>query len=74
MFPLVPIMEDVVFWDRLKQTGEPILFLKPHVTVSARRYVAQGVVRRILLAARVLFLYRVRGHTLESLRQTYEGK
>ncbi|AJY62299.1 TIGR04283 family arsenosugar biosynthesis glycosyltransferase [Burkholderia glumae] len=47
-FPMIPIMEDIAFSQRLRRHARPIC-LRACVTTSGRRWEAHGVIRTILL-------------------------
>ena len=66
----VPIMEEVILWDRIKATG-PVKFLKPHVICSSRKYYGDGIFKRIVLAARVLYLFRIKKVSIAELKTLY---
>ncbi len=68
----VPILEDVVLCDEMKKRGQ-LVFLKPHVRTSSRRYTAHGRWARIWTAARILFMYRVLKAPFETLKKVYTG-
>jgi hypothetical protein len=70
MFPEVPILEDVLLCDRMKSQGRLTLVSSP-VVCSARRYHRLGVWNHIKLAAKVLYLYRVKKMNLDWLKEVY---
>ena len=55
-FPLIPLMEDIAFSKTLKSRGAP-LCLRQHITASARRWEARGVLRTIMLMWRLRLAY-----------------
>lgn len=55
-FPEIALMEDVELSRRLKRYGRP-LCLRHHVSVSARRWETNGVLRTILLMWKLRFAY-----------------
>lgn len=55
-YPEIPLMEDVALSKRLKRFGTP-LCLKHRVTISARRWESNGVLRTILLMWRLRLAY-----------------
>ncbi len=55
-FPDIPLMEDVELTKRLKRHGD-IAILRPPVTVSARKWEREGVLRTILLMWTLRLLY-----------------
>jgi rSAM/selenodomain-associated transferase 2 len=69
-FDEVPILEDVILCDRMKKIGR-LAVLTPHVRSSSRRYSGQGRFRRMWIAFRILFLYRVMKTPLHELKRMY---
>lgn len=69
-FDEVPILEDVILCDRMKKIGR-LAVLTPHVRSSSRRYSGQGLFRRMWIAFRILFLYRVMKTPLHELKRMY---
>lgn len=70
MYPPMPILEDVGLCDAMKKSGRLAIVTQP-VVCSSRRYHEYGVWRHILVAARVLFLYRSRRVGLDHLTRVY---
>ena len=58
-FPDVPILEDVAFVRRLRRAGR-LTFLRTGLVTSARRWIANGVIKTTLVNLLVRFLYAVR--------------
>lgn len=69
-FPEMPFLEDLAFGDALRRGGH-IGVIRAPVTVSARRYRTAGILRQIMVNARVLFDYEWRGLAPERLRVVY---
>lgn len=65
-----PLLEDVELSDRLKAAGRTVL-LDSCVTVSPRKYVREGTLRRILINARVMAGYRLLGQPPAHLASIY---
>lgn len=57
-FPDIPLMEDVALAKRLRQTGGFVL-LRARATTSARRWLAEGLLKRTLKNYRLLLQYRL---------------
>jgi rSAM/selenodomain-associated transferase 2 len=70
-FPEVALLEDVMLSDRMKKSGE-LAFLKPHVVSSSRRYYAHGILKRIWIASRIMYLYRFRNVAPDELKRIYQ--
>lgn len=70
-FPTVSLLEDVMLSDRMEKRGKPI-FLKPHVIVSSQRYDEAGILARIWIALRIMFLFRVMRRSPEELKNLYQ--
>ncbi len=70
-YPEVPILEDVMLCDLMKSRGK-LIFLKPHVISSSRRYLKSGILRRMTIALKIIFLYRVRKWPAEKLKKIYQ--
>ena len=69
-YPDVPILEEVIFCDRLKESGK-LVPLRPYVLSSSRRYVTSGVFRRMWVSFKIIFLYRVAKTDLSTLHRIY---
>lgn len=65
-----PLLEDVDMSDRLRQHGR-IVVLDGPVEVSARRYLRDGTLKRILLNARIMAGYRLLGQAPTELEPMY---
>ena len=70
-FPDTALLEDVIFSDRMKAKGKQV-FLRPHVTASSRRYRESGVLKRIWVAYKIMYLYRVKQKQPDELKQVYQ--
>lgn len=70
-FPEVPILEDLIFADRLRLCGRLGIVREP-VVVSARRYVKAGTLKQILINGRILFAYDFLHQSPDRLRNLYE--
>lgn len=57
-YPEVSILEDMILCDRMKSAGK-LAMLKPYLIVSSRRYIKDGIVRRMIMAVRILILFRI---------------
>lgn len=57
-FPDVPIMEDVEMMLRVKRSGREVVFVRPPVTTSTRRFEAVGFWRNNLRNLAMLFMHR----------------
>jgi rSAM/selenodomain-associated transferase 2 len=68
-FPEIPLMEDVELAKRLRRIDRPLLLAGP-LTVSARRWEKNGVVRQTLRNWRIQFCYAL-GASPETLRRWY---
>ncbi|PIQ81554.1 MAG: hypothetical protein COV76_08260 [Candidatus Omnitrophica bacterium CG11_big_fil_rev_8_21_14_0_20_64_10] len=71
-FPEVPILEDLIFADRLRLRGRLGVVRQP-VSVSARRYVKGGILRQILINGRIFLAYGSSRHPSDQLRILYES-
>lgn len=69
-YPETPILEDIMLCDRMKRAGR-MVFLTPHVVSSSRRYSKHGMFRRMWIAFRILFMYRVLRTPLNELKRIY---
>lgn len=72
-YPPVPLMEDVALSDQLKKKARLAILAGP-IVVSARKYQKQGPLKRIWVALKVLYLYRIRKRSPEQLKAIYENK
>ena len=57
-FPDVPIMEDVILMDRMKQAGTRIALLRPPARTSDRRWIHEGPVKAFLRNQRIMLAFR----------------
>jgi rSAM/selenodomain-associated transferase 2 len=55
-YPELPIMDDYEFATRLRQAG-PLIVLKEHVTISARRHLSRGILRSMVETEIIKGLY-----------------
>lgn len=69
-FPEVPLLEDVIFSDTLRKMGK-IAVINESVTVSARKYFENGILRQILRNIRILLGYKMFHENLVKLREIY---
>lgn len=69
-YPDLPLLEDVVLSDRLKQVGR-VEVLREAVTVSSRKYRRDGTMRRILRNLWIMFQFRILGVSPEVLLEQY---
>ena len=69
-FPDVPIMEDVILMDRVKQAGKPIALLRPPARTSDRRWIHEGPVTAFLRNQRIMRSFR-RGVAPDRLYRRY---
>ena len=69
-FAEIPFMEDVDFLRRLRKTGR-ITLLKQPITTSARRFVAQGILRQQLMNI-ILVTFYLLGARPAKLKKWYE--
>ena len=70
-FPALPLMEDVAVAQRLRNASRPKI-LPVTTRTSARRWTAEGVVRRTLANWQLLFRFLVLGHQAETLAKFYQ--
>jgi rSAM/selenodomain-associated transferase 2 len=70
-YPAIPIMEDVALARRLRRAGR-LTFLQTGLVTSARRWVANGVLKTTLVNWWVMFLYCLRIPP-RHLRRIYDG-
>jgi len=71
-FPLVPIMEDLIFSDKIRKAG--MGFIRKKITVSARKYEKEGPYKMTFLMWYLRILFRM-GRSPEELAPYYrEGK
>lgn len=70
-FPDVPILEDLIFSDRLRLRGRLGIIPQP-VAVSGRRYVKTGIFRQVLTNGRILLAHDVLRRPPGRLRTLYE--
>lgn len=69
-FPEVPIFEDVLFTQKLKQAGKTIV-LPDKIKVSARRWQKRGILRTTIMFNRFLIMFKL-GCPLEKIKKQYE--
>ena len=69
-FPDVPIFEDVLFSEKLKEQGKTAV-LSDKIIVSARRWEKRGIVRTTLMFIVLLIMFKM-GRPLEKIRALYE--
>ena len=69
-FPEVPLMEDVLFTRRLRRAGTTVVLTDP-ITVSARRWERDGILKTVLLYNLILFLFWAR-FPLSRIKGLYE--
>lgn len=69
-FPEVPIMEDVLFSMKLRKVGKTTVLPEP-ITVSARRWERDGIIKTTLLYSLSLILFRLK-FPLERIKLLYE--
>lgn len=69
-FPDVPILEDLIFADRLRLCGRLGIVREP-VVVSARRYVKAGALKQILVNGRILLAHDLLHRSPSQLRTLY---
>ena len=70
-YPEVPLLEDVMFSDKMKKAGS-LKFLKPYVITSSRRYYKSGILKRIWIAYKIMYLYRIRHKAPVELKNIYQ--
>lgn len=70
-FPEIPIMEDVAFARKLRRAGR-LTFLRSGLVTSARRWLANGLVKTTLVNWWVTFLFVLRVAPRD-LRRIYDG-
>lgn len=70
-YPEVTLLEDVILSDRLKRAGK-LVFLKPHVISSSRRYYRGGILKRIWIAYKIMYLFRLRRRSPDELGHVYQ--
>jgi rSAM/selenodomain-associated transferase 2 len=58
-FPEVPILEDVLFCEKLRRITRPVLLPVP-ISTDARRFIEYGIVRTSLRAIAILACHRLR--------------
>lgn len=58
-FPEVPILEDVLFCEKLRRIARPVL-LPDAISTDARRFLDRGIVRTSLCALAILACHRLR--------------
>jgi len=73
-YRLLPFLEDIDLCDRLHQGGYRLVALRGPVSVSARRYRTEGVLKRIVIAGKIIYLYRIRKWSSEKLVEYYRGR
>ncbi|WP_415714595.1 TIGR04283 family arsenosugar biosynthesis glycosyltransferase [Maridesulfovibrio sp.] len=75
-FPEIPIMEDVEFFQRIKNRRFEIVILKEAITTSARRYLATGPLRCALrnTLLRFLHLCGIKPTTLKNMYRRQEKR
>ncbi len=69
-FPEVPLLEDVLFSDRMKGRG-PVRLARHPVTVSARKYHAEGAFLRMLRNIWIMIQFRILGRSPHRLAGQY---
>ncbi|MBI1953871.1 MAG: glycosyltransferase family 2 protein [Candidatus Omnitrophica bacterium] len=69
-FPEVPILEDLIFADRLCLCGRLGVVREP-VIVSARRYRKAGTLKQVLINGRILFAYDFLHQSPDQLQSLY---
>lgn len=69
-FPKVPIMEDVLFTQQLRKMGKTIV-LPDKITVSARRWEKNGIIKTTLLFNLIIILFLLKV-PLHKIKQFYE--
>jgi len=69
-FPDVPIFEDVLFSQKLKQAGKTTV-LPDKIRVSARRWEKRGIFKTTLMFNKLLIMFKL-GHPLEKIKRLYE--
>ncbi|MBX7150232.1 TIGR04283 family arsenosugar biosynthesis glycosyltransferase [bacterium] len=69
-YPDTPILEDMLLCDRMKSAGK-LAMIKPYIIVSSRRYFKDGVLRRIVMALKILFLFRIMKISPDQLKSYY---
>lgn len=72
-FKQVSLLEDVLFCDAMKRTGRMAIINDP-VIVSSRRYFESGILKRIFIAAEVIFRFRLLGASPEELEARYNRR
>jgi rSAM/selenodomain-associated transferase 2 len=73
-YRLLPFLEDIDLCDRLHRGGYRLVALRGPVHVSARRYLAEGILRRVMIAGTIIYLYRIRKWSPEKLVEYYRGR
>ncbi len=71
-FPDVVLLEDVILADRMKTKGK-LVFLRPHVIASSRRYRESGVLKQIWIAFKIMYLYRIKHKQPVELKRVYQN-
>lgn len=69
-FPEVPIMEDVLFSKKLRETGKTIV-LSDKILVSGRRWDKRGILKTTLLYNTIIILFKL-GYPLEKIKLLYD--
>lgn len=69
-FPEVPIMEDVLFSKKLRETGKTIV-LSDKILVSRRRWDKRGILKTTLLYNTIIILFKL-GYPLEKIKLLYD--
>ena len=69
-FPEVPVLEDVLFTQKLKSRGKTVV-LKEYIFVSSRRWDNRGITRTIILYSTVSVMFRM-GFSLDKIKARYE--
>ena len=69
-FPEVPIMEDVLFSRRLRTIGKTVV-LSDKITVSARRWEKNGIIKTALIFNLIIILFWLKA-PLHKIKQFYE--
>jgi rSAM/selenodomain-associated transferase 2 len=69
-FPDVPIFEDVLFTQKLRQAGKTTV-LPDKIRVSARRWEKRGIFRTTLMFNTLLIMFKL-GYPLEKIKRLYE--
>lgn len=69
-FPEVPIMEDVLFAERMRNLGKTIV-LRDKIFVSPRRWEKKGILKTIFMYSYINILFHL-GISLEKIKSRYE--